>query len=151
MRTKIPVGVMLLTVLGNLVLTSSVQANFNGKLTVEIDGLKNQTGLVCVNVFASSQGFPSDSKRVVSNQCSKISGTPLKLTFDNLKAGNYAVAVIHDKNSDGTLNTNALGIPKEGFGFSRNPAILTGPPKFSDAAFFLAGANTSIQIRLKYF
>ncbi|MBD2365008.1 DUF2141 domain-containing protein [Anabaena minutissima FACHB-250] len=151
MLKKMTVSMMLLTVVGNLLWTSSVKANFNGKLTVEIDGLKNQKGLVCVSVFASSQGFPNDRQRVVSNQCSKISETPLTITFDNLQAGSYAVAAIHDQNSDRTLNRNLIGMPTEGFGFSRNPEIRTSPPKFGDAAFFLAGPNTSIQIRLKYF
>ncbi|MGH1396030.1 MAG: DUF2141 domain-containing protein [Trichormus sp.] len=151
MLKKMTVSMMVLTVLGNLVWTSSVKANFNGKLTVEIDGLKNQKGQICVNLFASSQGFPSDRQRVVSNQCSKISTSPVQFTFENLKAGSYAVAVIHDQNSDRTLNRNNLGMPIEGFGFSRNPEVRTKAPKFSEAAFVLAGPNTNIQIQLKYF
>ncbi len=68
-----------------------------------------------------------------------------------MKAGNYAVAVFHDQNNDRILNNNVFGIPKEGFGFSRNPEIRTGAPKFSEAAFLVAGPNTNIQIQLKYF
>ncbi|HIK04051.1 MAG TPA: DUF2141 domain-containing protein [Trichormus sp. M33_DOE_039] len=150
MLKKMTVSVMLLAVLGNLAWSSNAKANFNGKLTVEIDGLKNQNGQICVSIFASSQGFPSDRKRVLKSQCSPIGETPLKVSFDSLKAGSYAVAVVHDQNSDRTLNRNNLGIPIEGFGFSRNPEVRTKAPNFSEAAFVLAGPDTSIQIQLKY-
>ena len=49
-----------------------------------------------------------------------------------LGRGDYAVSVIHDENNNAKLDTFA-GIPREGFGFSRNPAIRFGPPKFSAA------------------
>lgn len=64
--------------------------------------------------------------------------------------GRYAVAVIHDANEDGKLNSGFLGIPKEGFGFSRNPKIRTSAPDFEDTAILLADQSTSIQILLKY-
>ncbi|ACC83019.1 DUF2141 domain-containing protein [Nostoc punctiforme] len=151
MVRKLRVGMLLLAVVGNLAWSLSAKANFNGKLTLEIDGLKNKEGQVCVSIFASSEGFPSDRDRGFQKQCTKITDTPLPITFENLKAGSYAVAVFHDQNNDRILNSNVFGIPKEGFGFSRNPEIRTGAPKFSEAAFLVAGPNTNIQIQLKYF
>ncbi|MEH2241535.1 DUF2141 domain-containing protein [Nostoc sp.] len=144
-------SMLLLAVLGNLAWSFTAKANFNGKLTVEIDGLKNKEGQVCASIFTSSEGFPSDRDRGLQKQCSKITNTPLTITFENLKAGSYAVAIFHDQNNDGTLNSNGLGIPSEGFGFSCNPEIRTRAPKFSEAAFVVAGPNTYIQIQLKYF
>ncbi|MBC6430309.1 DUF2141 domain-containing protein [Nostoc sp. HG1] len=142
------VSMLLLALLGNLAWSFSAKANFNGKLTVEIDGLKNKQGQVCVSIFASSEGFPSD--RGLQKQCTKITGTPLPIIFENLKAGSYAIAVFHDQNNDGTLNSNVFGIPSEGFGFSSNPEIRTRAAKFSEAAFLVAGPDTNIQIQLKY-
>jgi uncharacterized protein (DUF2141 family) len=145
------VSILLLAVIGNLAWSFSAKANFNGKLTVEIDGLKNKQGQVCASIFASSEGFPSDRNRGLQKECIKITDTPLPISFENLKAGSYAVAVFHDQNNDSILDTNVFGIPKEGFGFSRNPEIRTGAPKFSEAAFLVAGPDTNIQISLKYF
>lgn len=149
MIKKLTINMILLATLGNLVWSLSAKANFNGKLTVEIDGFKNQEGQVCVNLFAGSQGFPNNRQRVLKRQCTQISEIPLKLTFDNLKPGSYAVAVIQDLNGDGTLNRNSLGMPVEPFGFSRNPEVRTSAPKFGDTAFVLAGPNTIIQIQMK--
>jgi len=151
MVKELKISMLLLAVLGNLAWSFSANANFNGKLTVKIDGLKNKEGQVCANIFTSSKGFPSDRDRVLQKQCVKISDTPLLITFKNLKAGSYAVAIIHDQNNDGTLNSNRLGIPSEGFGFSSNPEVRTSAPKFGEAAFLVAGPNTNIQVQLKYF
>ncbi|MEH1871658.1 DUF2141 domain-containing protein [Nostoc sp.] len=145
------ISMMLLAVIANLAWPFSAKANFNGKLTVEIDGLKNKQGQVCASIFANSKGFPSDSDRSLQKQCTKITSTPLIITFENLKAGSYAVAVFHDQNNDGILNRNVFGIPSEGFGFSSNPEIRTRAAKFSEAAFLVVGPDTDIRIQLKYF
>lgn len=145
---------LLLAFFGAIANSSIIQVDANnslsGNLTVEIDSFRNREGQVCASLFASSQGFPNNRKNVVQRQCHKITSVPLTVNFNNLKAGNYAVAVIHDTNSDGTLNRNDIGMPIEGYGFSRNPEIRTAAPKFNDAAVFIAGPNTSVQVQLKY-
>jgi uncharacterized protein (DUF2141 family) len=144
-------GVMMLSVLGNLMLSSTANADLKGNLSVEVDGLKNKEGQLCVNIFSSSRGFPSKSDRALQKQCVKITEIPVTVNFQNLKAGSYAVAAIHDTNGDRTLNRNDLGMPLEGFGFSLNPDVKTNAPKFGDAAFLLAGRATNIKIQFKYF
>lgn len=52
------------------------------------------------------------------------------------KPGQYAVFVVYDKNANGKMDKNFLGIPKEPVGMSRNPTqSKLGPPKFSDVSF----------------
>ncbi|MEA5616515.1 DUF2141 domain-containing protein [Cronbergia sp. UHCC 0137] len=153
LRKGFSLGLMvLLPVLGNLVFLANTRANIiNSNLTVEVDGLKNQTGQICFTIFSDSEGFPDNDKNALQAQCVKITETPQKLDFSDLKPGNYAIALIHDANEDGILNRNSFGIPTEGFGFSNNPTILTGPPKFNDSAVLVVGPNTNIQIKLQYF
>ncbi|WP_254173022.1 DUF2141 domain-containing protein [Planktothrix pseudagardhii] len=128
----------------------TVQAQTKSKITLSIDGLKNKNGQVCVSLFASNKGFPSNGDDAIQKRCTRITEVPVIMTFDNLQPGSYAIAVLHDANNDKTANRNGLGIPIEGFGFSKNPAILTGPPKFNDAAVVVAGDNTNINIKLQY-
>ncbi|MBF2063437.1 MAG: DUF2141 domain-containing protein [Calothrix sp. C42_A2020_038] len=152
MKLKLNVVILVLSTIANLVLLPyQADASFNGNLKISINGLKSQKGQVCVTVFSSSRGFPNDGKRALQAECTKIVETPKNITFPNLKPGNYAIAVIHDVNNDGVLNRNLLGIPTEGFGFSNNPTIRTGPPKFGESAVLVAGASTNIQIQLQYF
>lgn len=143
--------VLVLSVVGNLVIASHTNATSNQSLTVTVGKLRNQRGQVCLSLFSDGQGFPSSSDRAIEVRCVSAGDAPVAVTFNNLSAGSYAVAVIHDANKDGTLNSGFLGIPKEGIGFSRNPRIRTGPPKFRDAAILVVGQSTNIQIQLKYF
>jgi uncharacterized protein (DUF2141 family) len=69
--------------------------------------------------------------------------------FDGLPPGQYAMAVIHDENGNHRLDTIA-GIPREGFGFSRNAAGRFGPPKFSAARFAVGTDAEMQQIRMRY-
>jgi uncharacterized protein (DUF2141 family) len=69
--------------------------------------------------------------------------------FDGLPHGNYAVAVIHDENNNHKLDTFA-GIPREGFGFSRNPSVTFGPPRFAAARFTLSSDADRQQVRMRY-
>jgi uncharacterized protein (DUF2141 family) len=135
---------------GILNVADLAQASPKGNLNIAIDGFRNQRGQVCLKLYNGSRGFPDGSQNVAQQRCVKLNGNPLVVTLKNITAGSYAVAVIHDANADNQANRNGLGIPIEGFGFSRNPAIRTGPPKFGDAAVLVAGPNTNIQIQMKY-
>lgn len=72
-----------------------------------------------------------------------------QLRVTGLAPGDYAVAVIHDANGNGKLDT-MMGIPREGFGFSRNPAIGFGPPRFTAAQFPLTGGSDRQEVRMRY-
>jgi uncharacterized protein (DUF2141 family) len=120
-------------------------------LTVQVDGLRNHKGQVCVSLFGSGRGFPDQPGAAVAAQCVAADGDSVLLSFGGLRGGSYAVAVLHDENGDGKANRNALGIPKEGFGFSRNPVLRFGPPSFGDASFVVAGPKVGQQIQVSYF
>jgi len=69
--------------------------------------------------------------------------------FRNLPSGDYALSIIHDENANGKLDTFA-GIPREGFGFSGNPRIRFGPPKFDEARFTVTAGRNEQAIRVRY-
>lgn len=119
-------------------------------LTVELTDLRNYQGVVCVALFNGPPGFPNDPDQAVRSGCFSITGSPMQLTFANLPFGYYAMAVHHDENMDGKLNCNALGIPKEGIGFSGNPRIWKGAPSFEKAEFEVSSASPIVSITMKY-
>ena len=60
-------------------------------------------------------------------------------------------AVLHDENSNSKMDFNFLGMPLEGYGFSRDAPVTFGPPSFDDAAIRLVARHSRASIRLRYF
>jgi len=71
------------------------------------------------------------------------------VAFTGVNPGTYAVSLHHDENGNNKMDM-AVFVPREGFGFSRNPAVVTGPPKFKAAAFTVNGAEVSQIVKMKY-
>jgi len=58
----------------------------------------------------------------------------LNVTFENLPPGRYVVTAYHDENDNDEFDTNFLGLPEEGYGFSNDAPVTLGPPSFNEAA-----------------
>ena len=119
-----------------------------GDLSVDIVRLRSTRGMIRVCLTADPDNFPAciDDAEAVTRS---IPATAHDMRFDGLPRGDYALAVIHDENGNRKLDTFA-GIPREGFGFSRNPAVTFGPPRFAAARFTLAGDAEMQQVRMRY-
>jgi uncharacterized protein (DUF2141 family) len=150
MAQKVRISLFLTAIMASLLSPLRANSSLASDLTVELDGIKNKDGQVCLSLFDSSKGFPDREKNAFQKQCVPNTNAPLFVTFKNIPLGSYAVAVLHDANQDNKINSNFLGIPTEGFGFSGNPTIISGPPKFNESAVLVTGASTRIQIQLMY-
>ena len=117
-------------------------------LDVDVDHLRNAKGLIRVCLTADPDNFPScvDDADAATRS---VAANVRTIRFAGLPHGNYAVAVIHDENSNAKLDTFA-GIPREGFGFSRNPAVTFGPPRFTAARFTIDSDADRQQVRMRY-
>ncbi len=152
LKIKYLIYVILMTLLG-ISFAKTVNAKPTTTLTVVVDGINSQKGEICMGVYSSSRGFPSNSDGVIKSACVEPRGTSVTHVFSGLKPGSYAVGVVDDRNGDRKVNKDFLGIPQEGFGISQNPtvSILTGAPKFHDASFLvIPNQNTTIKILMKY-
>lgn len=131
-------------------LTSGValSAADDASLDVTVTGLRNKKGNILVCLTANSKAFPDCSKDSKSLKRSVKANAGGTISFADVPPGTYALSLIHDENANGKLDTS-LAIPSEGFGFSRNPKITFGPPKFKAASFALAGAGKQT-VKMKY-
>ena len=118
------------------------------RLDVQIGNLRSAKGLIRVCLTADPANFPACVDDADAVTRSVPAGQPL-VRFNGLAPGSYAVAVIHDENSNSRLDTFA-GIPREGFGFSRNPTVTFGPPRFAAARFVLRDDAEMQQVRMRY-
>lgn len=117
-----------------------------------IEGLKSNKGVVRASIFEAqnSDYFPSGKDKALAKIKSGISNKQSKLQFLELKPGNYAVAVYHDKNNNGKIDRSIFGKPKEAYGFSNNPKRpRRGPVAFSKAQFIIKNLNKKERIIIK--
>jgi uncharacterized protein (DUF2141 family) len=118
---------------------------------VDILGIRNSTGTVDCALFDSPDGFPTEFLHFATNvMVIKIRATKARCDFEDIPPGTYALAVIHDENMNGKLDTKWPGIPKEGYGFSNDAKGFLGPPSFSAASFQYDGQNLDLTIILNY-
>ncbi len=119
-------------------------------LIINIDRFRNTQGVAGATIFSSPAGWPEDNAKAYRLGHSSIDGNHAVLRFDNLPMGRYAVAVIHDENSNKKLDRNFLRVPKEGFGFANNPHVGLSAPPFESAAINVTCPQTVIEIHLIY-
>lgn len=115
---------------------------------VSITGLRNTDGQLLVCLTANPKAFPDCSKDKASVRMAVKAANAGHFKVAAPADGTYAIAVVHDENSNNKMDM-ALFLPKEGFGFSRNPTITVGAPSFKSASFAIAG-DTHQAIKLKY-
>jgi uncharacterized protein (DUF2141 family) len=106
-------------------------------LTLEVRGFKSTKGTVKLNV-------QNAAKKEVFQKVEALSSTVYRITITGLVKGQYAVNVFHDKNNNNKLDTNILGIPKEGWGCSNDARGFMSAPSFKDKLVMLDGNKTII-------
>jgi uncharacterized protein (DUF2141 family) len=116
--------------------------------TISITGINNNRGVVQLAVWSSQAGFPEDYQKAILLKTIALDEVNA-VELSELEPGTYAIAIYHDENEDVVLNRNIFGIPKEGFGFSRNPKIRFGPPKFDEASVQVSD-DSSLTIKINY-
>jgi uncharacterized protein (DUF2141 family) len=117
---------------------------------VAVDGLRTDKGQVICSLYASAEGFPKNDKRAIAHSKSVIVNRHGDCTFSGIQPGTYAIAVFHDEDSNGRLDTNFLGIPCEGVGASNNAKGHFGPPVFLDASFAYSGGHIDLRVMITY-
>lgn len=117
-------------------------------LEVTVEDLRSDKGVLRICVTAQSAHFPNCGRDPHAITRTVPAGEHL-IRFDGLAPGSYAVSIIHDANDNAKLDT-LMGIPREGFGFSRNPFIAFGPPRFSAARFQLNPGESEQTVRMRY-
>jgi uncharacterized protein (DUF2141 family) len=117
---------------------------------VDISGLRNHKGQVLCALFSSAEAFPKKADKAVARLTAKIAERQATCDFTGVAPGTYAVSVVHDENANGQLDTNFIGMPREGVGASNDAKGHMGPPKFSAASFAYAGGRLDLKIHVNY-
>ncbi len=101
------------------------------KLEVEIKGLKNNSGRIMLQLL-------DEKNKIISQKMGMINSRSSDIIINNLKPGKYAIRFYHDENLDGHLDSNFIGKPTEGYGYSNNVKSSYGEPPLKDIIFSLS-------------
>lgn len=121
-----------------------------GALAVKFEGLRSAKGMVRACLTRDPKLFLHCENDPASFKASVAAGPNAHMDFANVPAGDYVLAVIHDENANNKVDT-FFGIPREGVGFSHNPAMTFGPPRYETAKFHVGGGANTLSVKLKYF
>jgi uncharacterized protein (DUF2141 family) len=144
MIRRLAMAIMALTGLGGAAPLSQPQS-----VSMAVEGLRSAKGQLLVCVTRMPEHFP-DCTQDPDKRHFAVAAQDGAGALGAMAPGRYAIAIIHDENGNGKLDTFA-GIPREGVGFSRNPVLRFGAPSFRSASFPVAGAPVEQDIKLKYF
>ena len=131
-----------------LALYVGATAALSADLTITVQGVRSNNGTLRLALFDSPREFPRGEK-LVGHDIKALVGE-LTVVFEGLAAGRYALAVHHDENDNGEMDTGLLGIPQEGFAFSNDALVFLGAPPFADAVFELPDEGRHIVIQMDY-
>jgi uncharacterized protein (DUF2141 family) len=117
------------------------------KLVVDLEAIKSDQGNIFVELYRDPSTFRKSAKAVKVMKVPALQGA-LKVEFESLQAGTYALLAYHDEDDNGVMNKRLGMIPLEGYALSNNPEVF-GPPKFEASSFALS-QDTEISMRFKY-
>ena len=118
------------------------------QVTASVSRLASNKGVCRACLFINASSFA----KMDAFQCKAVPIIDKKalITFQDIPKGKYALFIFHDVNENNKLDKNWLGIPKEGYGASRNQLPFAAAPAFEPNSFFLNQKDSlflSVQLR----
>lgn len=141
---------LLAVILAGIPTQSHADAPGIDRIEVSIESLHSDRGQVLCALQPQGQRREAQPAPTFVAMHTVIQGGHARCVFDNVLPGSYVVGVIHDENGNGKLDTNFLGIPKEGVGISRDAKGFLGPPRLSDATFAYGGGVLKMVVHIRY-
>ena len=122
----------------------------SGILAVVVKSVRSTKGHILVGLYNNWVSFNNYQKEdpFMKKVVLPVTANTVVL-FPNVPYGNYALKIFHDKNDDRTLNIGKFFVPLEHYGFSNDPLILFGPPRYDDCRFSFDQKHPTFNIRLK--
>ena len=110
--------------------------------------MRSAEGIGRIAVFDQPDAFPRGTE-IAGQEVAAAQGS-VTAVFDGLPPGRYAIAFYHDEDGNGEFDTNFVGLPLEGFGFSNDAPGVFGPPAFDDAAIEVSQGLSWASVRVRY-
>lgn len=121
-------------------------AQRTSEVQVTVSDIKKKgEGEVVFMLFYQEDGFPNERKKAFKWGKVKDFGSSATFTFEDVPYGEYAVSVHQDKDLDGEMKRNFIGLPKEPVGASNLTRM--GKPNFDKCLFIVNSPNEKIDVK----
>jgi uncharacterized protein (DUF2141 family) len=142
MQTKHKIRIILI----GLLVAGATFLTYSQELKVVVKNVKGGEGMVRLALYNSEDQHMKKEFKALEV---KSKNGEAVVVFNDVPPGIYSVSVMHDSNDNKELDSNFIGIPKEGFGFSNDAMGTLGPPGFKKASFEFSGKK-EVVINLRY-
>jgi uncharacterized protein (DUF2141 family) len=112
-------------------LSGPASADLPTRVQIPISQVRSEKGIIFVALYQQSNWLVPG--RYLRAQKVKAHQGTVVATFEGIPRGRYGVAVFHDENRNGKVDTNLVGMPAEGFGFSLKTPLRK--PSFGEISF----------------
>lgn len=124
----------------------ALTAQADSTLVVKVLNVQEARGELLVALYDDPADWnkPELAKytRIVSATTGRVD-----VDFAHLAPGRYAVAVLHDRDSNGVMTT-MMGLPREPYGFGNDARGIFGPPTYEQSLITFDGrGSTKVTIK----
>jgi len=118
---------------------------WSSDLELRVENVKSPDGDLRVAVY----GTPAEYRKSAVKEIKvAAAGAPVPIRITGLAAGDYAIALFHDRNGNEKLDSNLMGVPIEPYGFSGTERNLMGPATWEQAKFSVAADGAAVTVKL---
>ena len=118
-------------------------------LLLRVENIRSDHGSLWVGVYTSEEDF-LDRERARLLRVPVTATGSTRVAVDDLTPGaRYAIAVFHDENDNGELDTNFLGLPAEPYALSRPLRSWFRRPRFDEMSFVFRPREGLSPLRLQ--
>jgi uncharacterized protein (DUF2141 family) len=123
----------------------------SGTLIVRVHNLEKKVGNLRLAVYHSPSTFLNEGLQLAERTIPirTDSAGRIDAELPGLAFGVYAIAIFHDLNDNGELDTNLFGIPTEPYAFSNNPSAKWRSPRFEEARFDFPRHQQVMEVELR--
>ncbi len=131
-----------------ILIVLSFTAKSQNKIVADISNFVNDKGVCRVCLFNNTTSFNGEGGKPYQCLQTTVKSKTSQAVFESVPSGTYAIFVFHDTNNNNKMDKNFLGIPKEGYGASKNKLPFASAPSFNDNKFSVDN-NSTIQLNIK--
>ncbi len=129
---KVLLIALIISLFGGMELLSQVKSVATVQITFR--GLRNNKGIVAIGLHNSPKGWHKKPEMEPNWSKENMKDGKLTVRIENLEYGTYAFSMMDDEDANLEMD-KFMGLPREGFAFSRNPHIGMSVPNFEDCSF----------------